>query len=81
MRPSGSTAGVFSWTMFDDSGRISPRASSRWSVATGVYQQATNRLQREEGKTMSPSGRYTGSMSSNGPSVSCRRPAPSVPIW
>jgi len=40
-----------------------PSARQRWSTATGVVWQLTQRLQRVETKRMSPSGSQIGSMS------------------
>jgi len=48
-----------------------PSGPQRCRTATCVSQQLTQRLHRLLTNTMSPSGKYVGSISSNGPSVSC----------
>ena len=58
MRPSGSGQGVLSCSLLLEMGRMFwPSASQRYMMATCVSQQLTQRLQRVETKTMSPSGR------------------------
>ena len=72
------TAGVLSCSMLAESAVIPvPSGLQRCSVPTWVYQQLTQRLQRVETNARSPSGSWQGSMSSQGPSVICRRAVPS----